>query len=98
MKTFEEFNKTNKEYQKPLMENTIVLWANKVDNNLAKAIKKAKYIGKSSSDWDPQYKINAKNGHGTVFFVDAENVKSAKEKIQDVSDEHKEDTNIYIVK
>lgn len=71
-----------------------VLWANGVSDNLSKAIKKAKYIGKSGK-WNDAYKTNASNGHGTVFFVPAENVAQAKQIIQKATDKNRIGRNIY---
>jgi excinuclease UvrABC helicase subunit UvrB len=73
----------------------IILWADKVTDNLPKAIKKAKYKGKGGKAWDDQYEINAKEGSGTVFFVDAKNVADAKEKIQGLT--KKNNSNVYHV-
>ena len=95
-----ELRQIIKEEIKRLNEETytddFVLWANGVVGNLNKAIKKAKYIGKAGKGWDGSYKTNAKNGHGTVFFVSANNVKQAKERLKDeISEKDKLDTNIY---
>jgi len=78
-----------------IKEDVFVLWADRVTDNLPKAIKKAKYKGKGGKAWDDQYKINAKSGSGSVFFVDATNVADAKQKIQNLT--KKKDDNVYII-
>lgn len=71
-----------------------VLWSNRIVGNLPKAIQKAKYIGKSGI-WNDEYKKNAANGHGTVFFVAADNVKHAKELIKKTTEKNSIGTNVY---
>jgi hypothetical protein len=88
-------NITTFEHFDSIQENVIILWADKVTDNLPKAIKKAKYKGKGGKAWDDQYEINAKEGSGTVFFVDAKNVADAKEKIQGLT--KKNNSNVYHV-
>jgi hypothetical protein len=86
-----DFNKN------PLTESfndVFVLWANGVAGNLPKAIKKAKYIGKSGK-WNNEYKTNAAAGHGTVFFVAASDVKQAKEFIQKATENNSIGKNAY---
>ena len=75
---------------------TFVLWANKITNNLPKAIQRAKYIGKGGT-WSSAYKTNAIDGRGTTFFVKANSVSEAKEKIQNLINSDKNESNIYYV-
>lgn len=77
-----------------LNEDVFILWADRVSGNLAKAIKKAKYKGKGGT-WNDEYKTNAKEGHGTVFFVNAANVGEAKAKVAQATEKHKVDDNVY---
>lgn len=76
IKTMDQFNESMKINE----SNIIILWADKVSGNFEKAIKKAKVKGKSGN-WDKEYIINAENGHGTVFFIEADNKADAMEKI-----------------
>jgi len=64
-----------------LNEDVFVLWADGVSGNLTKAVKKAKYKGKAGKSWDKEYRANANAGHGTVFFITANNVQDAKTKL-----------------
>ena len=82
---------------KTLNEEVFVLWADRVSDNLSHAIKKAKYKGKSNKNWNDQYKLNAKEGHGTVFFINASNVDEAKRKILMTTEKNKKDTNFYVI-
>jgi hypothetical protein len=78
-------------------EDVFVLWADRVNDNLPKAIKAAKYKGKGGT-WSKEYKTNAASGYGTVFFVEADNVDDAKQKVLTATDANKTDKNIYNIK
>jgi hypothetical protein len=78
-------------------EDVFVLWADRINDNLPKAKQRAKYKGKGGI-WSDSYKQNAKNGHGTVFFINASDVNDAKSKLNTISDGDKTDRNIYILK
>lgn len=77
-------------------EDVFILWADRVSDNLPKAIKMAKYKGKAGS-WSKEYKQNASNGYGTVFFITASNVADAKEKLGMVKDDNKTQKNVYVL-
>ena len=95
MKKSELRNIIKEEIKSLLAEDIFVLWADRVSGNLQKAIQKAKYKGKANPSWNEQYKINAKNGHGTVFFVRADDVADAKQKITQATEKNKVTDNVY---
>lgn len=80
-----------------LNEDVFVLWADRVNDNLPKAIKAAKYKGKGGT-WSKEYRTNASAGYGTVFFVEADNLNDAKQKVLTVTNADKTDKNIYNIK
>jgi predicted alpha/beta superfamily hydrolase len=70
------------------------LWANKVTKNFSNAVKKAVYKCKSNKIWNKEYIINANEGYGTVFFIDANNVPEAKTELVKAL-QHSSVKNIY---
>lgn len=94
MKKSELRNIIKEELLNVLNEDVFVMWADRVTGDLNKAIKKAKYKGKGGT-WSSDFKTNAKEGHGTVFFVSADNVAEAKKKLLSFTEKNKVDDNVY---
>ena len=92
---FEIMSRLDKNFKPKMNEDVFVLWADRVNDNLQMAVKKAKCKGKSNKDWNDQYKQNAKYGNGTVFFIDGDNVADAKSKLTLITTKHKTGDNMY---